>query len=406
VTGGHGGRCPPYASRVGTAHRLLLAHAPIDAPRRVAQARLCERRPTELAGSDCGAGGSSLEDSLGLPYDRLPHFSSVPIAEYMAIDKSGRSLEQAVAAIQQLFDPQSTVTTNEFIVDRLGNSREFDVVVRGNYAGQPMLCVIECKNWSDKVGTPVVDAFLTKARNVNANIILIVSKRGFTDPALRQAKHEGIGALSLLPDDPIDAGFCLGTCWYAKHYYWYDSIFIIRHDANTPLPEAWKHSEVLLPNGKSILAWFENQLCNMQDHLKEETVVGYHAVFKQPTELTVSGSKCIVHNIIMTATRKCLKKRKRLRVTGDAFYNWDTGLVQVPGRAELRTEVFTLDYDDWEEYDGNIDELLKTPARGFPDACFVSCARQFIQNEIAADISECCTIEKIDNVILQNDAEQ
>ena len=35
---------------------------------RVGQARLCGRRPTEPSGSDCGTGGSSLEDSLDPPY--------------------------------------------------------------------------------------------------------------------------------------------------------------------------------------------------------------------------------------------------------------------------------------------------------------------------------------------------
>jgi hypothetical protein len=50
-------------------------------------------------------------------------------------DKSGRTLEQVVGRIQKLFDPESSVTYRERIINRLGISREFDVVVRGKFAG-------------------------------------------------------------------------------------------------------------------------------------------------------------------------------------------------------------------------------------------------------------------------------
>src|SRR5262249_46814218 len=45
---------------------------------RVGQARLCERRPTESTGSDCGVGGPALEDSLDPPYLLNPSGVNVP----------------------------------------------------------------------------------------------------------------------------------------------------------------------------------------------------------------------------------------------------------------------------------------------------------------------------------------
>lgn len=86
----------------------------------------------------------------------------------MSRDKTGKTLEQAVGRIQKMLDPVSLVTYREKIVNRLGIPREFDVVVRGKFAGQPMLGVIECKDWADRVGTPEIDAFIRKSQDVNA----------------------------------------------------------------------------------------------------------------------------------------------------------------------------------------------------------------------------------------------
>jgi hypothetical protein len=149
-------------------------------------------------------------------------------------DKSGRSLEQAVGRIQQLLDPNSSITYREKLPNRLGILREFDVVVRGEFAGHPMLGVIECKDRSEKVGTPEVDAFVTKTRDINANLCLIVSPKGFTEPALRQAKDAGIGVFSLLPDDPDATGFTLGVLWYGLAYKWGERKYDVRFLGSGP----------------------------------------------------------------------------------------------------------------------------------------------------------------------------
>jgi len=45
--------------------------------------------------------------------------------------QKGKSFEKAIAYIQSLMDAESDVSVNEKIRDRLGHSREFDVVIRG-----------------------------------------------------------------------------------------------------------------------------------------------------------------------------------------------------------------------------------------------------------------------------------
>jgi hypothetical protein len=52
-------------------------------------------------------------------------------------DAPGVGLEKVVARIQQMMDRNSTVTHNEWLVDRIGLRRQYDVVVRGQFAGQP-----------------------------------------------------------------------------------------------------------------------------------------------------------------------------------------------------------------------------------------------------------------------------
>lgn len=58
----------------------------------------------------------------------------------------GVSLELAVANIQKMMDPNSTVTHDEKLKDRVGNIRQYDVVIRGQFGGRQVLGVIECKD--------------------------------------------------------------------------------------------------------------------------------------------------------------------------------------------------------------------------------------------------------------------
>jgi len=99
----------------------------------------------------------------------------------MSKDKSGKSLEKAVARIQQLLDPGSVVTHNEHIVDRLGNRRQFDVVIRGQAAGRNYLGVVEAIEVIFKTATKLQ----IEGRNVDVTRLVMTAhricrtKRGF-----------------------------------------------------------------------------------------------------------------------------------------------------------------------------------------------------------------------------------
>ena len=174
----------------------------------------------------------------------------------------GIAFEKIVAQIQARIDPSATVTHNETLVDRIGNARQFDVAVRGQFGGQPMLGVIECKDLTRRVGPGEVDAFVIMAENVNANFKILMSRRGFTEQALAECRHHDVRALSLLHDDPDNEGIFLGVRWTADFMRWTD--MRVDFDFVNPDDRGLRTDHPPTINGKPIYAWFTNYLSSVQ----------------------------------------------------------------------------------------------------------------------------------------------
>jgi hypothetical protein len=88
---------------------------------------------------------------------------------------------------------------------------------------------------------------------------LIVSRKGFTEQALSLATHEGIGCLSLLPDDPAQCGFSVGEMWYGMIRVWRD-VYLSIQFASPNAPIATFDSEGVRSAGKSVMLWFLKEL--------------------------------------------------------------------------------------------------------------------------------------------------
>src|SRR5579871_3250660 len=206
-------------------------------------------------------------------------------------DLPGIRLETIVARIQQKMDPNSTVSHNEKLVDRLGNKRQYDVVIRGHYAGRPILGVIECKDHS--------------------------RKKGFTPQALVVAEHEGIGCLSLLPEDPKQAGFSIGQMWYGVHRQWTD----VRMEIQFPVIPAPIESFDLLKvkwDGKTVFNWFWRELLTTYKEYNEEGYVMIKNTFDQVRNIEIEGQEYPVEAITCIAHQVLKKKRRWISLTGDA----------------------------------------------------------------------------------------
>lgn len=260
----------------------------------------------------------------------------------------GIAFEKVVAAIQAQIDPAATVTHNEVILDPLGQSRQFDVVVRGVFAGQQMLGVIECKDLDRKVGTPEVDGFVTKAQDINANFKILMSRRGFSRPALVKCAHYGIQALSLVENDPANKRFFIGTRWKADILRW-GRISVSLHFANEPSTPVHFNAEDLTIRGKKVLDWFTNYLIDNEPETKElGWIVNIAVEFDNPQNVSISpGCEYLCTAISFLAERVCDKLERLVGISGTGFFDWNSKRATFAPNTQIVSDAVPMDFSQW-----------------------------------------------------------
>jgi hypothetical protein len=91
-----------------------------------------------------------------------------------------------------------TIESPKKLPDRVtGQPREHDVVLTIRESHHTIVVAIECKDWSQPVGTEVVEAFITKCADTGVDKGIIVSPAGFTEPARQKAEYNGLRCLEL-----------------------------------------------------------------------------------------------------------------------------------------------------------------------------------------------------------------
>jgi hypothetical protein len=116
-----------------------------------------------------------------------------------ANERPGAAFERLGAAVQAKLDPGATVRWNEKIV-----GRQIDATVRGRLGSAVVLVIIECRDYSDALGIDHVDALDSVRREVGANKAILVTRTGFTRPALEKAAAVGIDTCVLRPSEDGD----------------------------------------------------------------------------------------------------------------------------------------------------------------------------------------------------------
>lgn len=263
-------------------------------------------------------------------------------------ERPGIAFEKLVAAMQAQIDPTSTVTHNEVIIDRLGHPRQFDVVIRGRFAGQQMLGVIECKDLKRKVGNPEVDAFVTKARDVNANFKVLMSRSGFAKPALEKCADYGIQALSLLERDVANKQFFICTRWTADVRRWGGlNVWLNFCDGVAPL--AGFAVEKLKINGKRVLDGITNFLLKYEDKMNGETeVVQMICKFEKPQAIEIEPRlERLCESVIFRAERVTRQLEYRVGIKADGFFDWNNREVTIPPDKVMETESVPTDFSLW-----------------------------------------------------------
>lgn len=268
----------------------------------------------------------------------------------------GVAFERVVAEIQAQFDPSAQITHNEHLTDRLGQSRQFDVVIRGTVAGHQVLGVIECKDLSRKVGTPEVDAFVTKASDVNANLRILISKNGFSGPALEKCKHYGIRALSLFDDLPAGRFFAVGARWEADIFAWSEiRCTVIWADEDPPGPYTL---EGLTADGTRLLDSLTNYLLKHHDDLNTEGWLRIDTVFNAPRLLQLDdGFSALATGVHFDVQRICQRYKLTTKLGGRGYFDWQTRQASFPPGADLCLGAVSGDFSQWDPRN-ELDEAL------------------------------------------------
>ncbi len=114
--------------------------------------------------------------------------------------RPGKQLEEVIANLERVLTAESgaAIESPGYLEDRTtGQRREFDVLVRRSLGHNEMIVAIECRDRSRKIGSPQVEAFLTKCRDAGVHQGVIVSTSGFYKPARDKATAKGIRCLEL-----------------------------------------------------------------------------------------------------------------------------------------------------------------------------------------------------------------
>ena len=155
-----------------------------------------------------------------------------------------KHFERLVAAIHQAADRGSQVRWNEVIA-----GRQFDVTIRFRKGLYDHLTVVECKDYKQAVSVEKVEAFVTKSKDVHANVAVLASTSGFQSGAKDCAMKHGITLLHVTRGATIDLSV-FGLQWgETTEMLHIESITLLYIDG----------TEKVLPSEANVLTYYSHQ---------------------------------------------------------------------------------------------------------------------------------------------------
>ena len=67
----------------------------------------------------------------------------------------------------------------------------------------------------------------------------------------------------------------------------------------------------------------------------------------------------MIHGIVCYATRISKKKRKWVGWTGQAFFDWHKGRIQIPANTPITSTAVETDIELWDDYDSDVPTTVK-----------------------------------------------
>jgi hypothetical protein len=111
--------------------------------------------------------------------------------------KRSNDYQRLVYLVKSHVSVGATVTESKFLKDLVsGEDREVDIVIEANVGGHPMVLSIECIDRSRRAGKSWVEEMHSKHERLPTSKLVLASRAGFFEPALRKAASWGHETLS------------------------------------------------------------------------------------------------------------------------------------------------------------------------------------------------------------------
>jgi hypothetical protein len=274
--------------------------------------------------------------------------------------KAGDEYQVIVGAVAQALDPKATVKVGQWIEGPDGR-RDLDVEVRGTIDGSPCFVLIECKDWTNRVGIGVVDALESKRRDLNADRAIIYSNSGFTDPALRKAARVGIEMASALKAGDNRIKLVVERQIVAKVLSVDSMISKLHQFPGEPfeVEEGWQISQ-LLCDQLPVMNWISDLSCNLIREHEDAKEIAFRCVFRPYSGWTYNGRSISVGGLELFF--KCSKKWVAQTVREDVtlgLYDYIRRSVTIPDQ-----QMYVMGWIDnkaWVEVDAGWEETELQP---------------------------------------------
>lgn len=112
--------------------------------------------------------------------------------------KRSNKFQKLITAIHGCIANDVSVEESDFLVDReTGKNREVDIVLKSQLGDYPVVLSVEVTNRSRRAGSGWVEEMAGKHQALQTNKLVLVSRLGFTKPAMEKAKAREIEALTI-----------------------------------------------------------------------------------------------------------------------------------------------------------------------------------------------------------------
>lgn len=112
--------------------------------------------------------------------------------------KRTNDFQKLIRMLTQLLGDNAVVEESKMLADLVsGDPREVDIYAEGTFAGHTVNIGIECRDHKRRQGVGWVEQMHSKHERLPTNLLILVSPRGFTAPAITKASSYGIKTIAL-----------------------------------------------------------------------------------------------------------------------------------------------------------------------------------------------------------------